>query len=61
MDTKTVFIAEDEPLAREVLRDAIYTHAGLRLVGEAADGAPPLPRSTCCGPTSSSWTSRCPR
>ncbi len=39
MDIKTVFIAEDEPLAREVLRDAIYGHAGLRLVGEAADGA----------------------
>ncbi|NVM77493.1 two-component system LytT family response regulator [Duganella sp. SG902] len=36
---RTVFIAEDEPLAREVLRDAIYAHAGLRLVGEAADGA----------------------
>lgn len=39
MDTRTVFIAEDEPLARDVLRDAIYTHAGLRLIGEAADGA----------------------
>jgi two-component system LytT family response regulator len=42
MTTKTVFIAEDEPLAREVLRDAIYAHAGLRLVGEAADGASAL-------------------
>lgn len=42
MDIKTVFIAEDEPLAREVLRDAIYAHAGLRLVGEAADGASAL-------------------
>jgi len=42
MDSKTVFIAEDEPLAREVLRDAIYGHAGLRLVGEAADGATAL-------------------
>jgi len=42
MDTKTVFIAEDEPLAREVLRDAIYAHAGLRLIGEAADGASAL-------------------
>jgi two-component system LytT family response regulator len=42
MDIKTVFIAEDEPLAREVLRDAIYGHAGLRLVGEAADGAAAL-------------------
>lgn len=42
MDNKTVFIAEDEPLAREVLRDAIYRHAGLRLVGEAADGAAAL-------------------
>jgi two-component system LytT family response regulator len=42
MESKTVFIAEDEPLAREVLRDAIYGHAGLRLVGEAADGATAL-------------------
>jgi two-component system LytT family response regulator len=42
MDSKTVCIAEDEPLAREVLRDAIYGHAGLRLVGEAADGAAAL-------------------
>lgn len=41
---KTVFIAEDEPLARELLRDAIYAHAGLRLVGEAADGAAALAR-----------------
>jgi two-component system LytT family response regulator len=42
MTTKTVFIAEDEPLAREVLRDAIYAHTALRLVGEAADGASAL-------------------
>ncbi len=39
MTARTVFIAEDEPLARDVLRDAVYAHAGLRLVGEAADGA----------------------
>ncbi|TFW29427.1 LytR/AlgR family response regulator transcription factor [Massilia horti] len=42
MITKTVFIAEDEPLARDVLRDAVYAHSGLRLVGEAADGATAL-------------------
>jgi two-component system LytT family response regulator len=42
MDTRTVYIAEDEPLAREVLRDAIYAHPGLRLVGEAGDGATAL-------------------
>lgn len=42
MTTRTVFIAEDEPLARDVLRDAIYAHDGLRLVGEAADGASAL-------------------
>ncbi|MDY0961675.1 LytTR family DNA-binding domain-containing protein [Massilia sp. CFBP9026] len=41
---KTVFFAEDEPLARDVLRDAIYSHPGLRLVGEAADGASALER-----------------
>jgi two-component system LytT family response regulator len=42
MDIKTVFIAEDEPLAREVLRDAIYAQPRLRLIGEAADGASAL-------------------
>jgi len=42
MDTRTVYIAEDEPLAREVLRDAIYAHPRLRLVGEAGDGATAL-------------------
>ena len=42
MDIRTVFIAEDEPLARDVLRDAIYAHPGLRLVGEAGDGASAL-------------------
>jgi len=41
---KTVFFAEDEPLARDVLRDAIYDHPALRLVGEAADGATALQR-----------------
>lgn len=44
MNTRTVFFAEDEPLARDVLRDAIYAHPGLRLVGEAADGASALER-----------------
>lgn len=44
MTTCTVFFAEDEPLARDVLRDAIYAHPGLRLVGEAADGATALER-----------------
>jgi len=42
--TRTVFFAEDEPLARDVLRDAIYAHPELRLVGEAADGATALQR-----------------
>lgn len=42
MNMKTAFFAEDEPLARDVLRDAIYAHPGLRLVGEAADGASAL-------------------
>src|SRR5690242_3508583 len=44
MNMKTAFFAEDEPLARDVLRDAIYAHPGLRLVGEAADGASALER-----------------
>jgi two-component system LytT family response regulator len=42
MDTRTAYIAEDEPLARDVLRDAIYAHPRLRLVGEAGDGATAL-------------------
>ncbi len=42
MNTKTVFIAEDEPLARDLLRDAIYAHPALRLAGEAGDGATAL-------------------
>lgn len=46
MSTKTAFFAEDEPLARDLLRDAIYAHPGLRLVGEAANGAEALVRIT---------------
>lgn len=42
MKSKTVFIAEDEPLARETLRDAILARPELELVGEAADGASAL-------------------
>ena len=44
MSIRTAFFAEDEPLARDVLRDAIYAHPSLRLVGEAADGASALER-----------------
>jgi two-component system LytT family response regulator len=39
---KTVFIAEDEPLARETLRDMILAQPELELVGEAADGTSAL-------------------
>lgn len=39
MTIKTAFIAEDEPLAREILRDAVTNRPELRLIGEAADGA----------------------
>jgi two-component system, LytTR family, response regulator len=37
--SKTVLICEDEPLARETLRDFIGDHEVLVLVGEASDGA----------------------
>jgi two-component system LytT family response regulator len=50
LDTRTVFIAEDEPLARDLLRDAILAHARLRLVGEAADGATALERINALRP-----------
>jgi two-component system, LytTR family, response regulator len=39
---KTVLICEDEPLARETLRDFIGTRAELVLVGEAGDGVQAL-------------------
>jgi two-component system, LytTR family, response regulator len=39
---KTVLICEDEPLARETLRDFIGTREELVLVGEASDGAQAL-------------------
>jgi two-component system, LytTR family, response regulator len=39
---KTVLICEDEPLARETLRDFIGTREELVLVGEAGDGAQAL-------------------
>lgn len=42
MKQKTAFIAEDEPLAREVLRDAICNRQELSLIGEAADGVSAL-------------------
>lgn len=42
MTIKTAFIAEDEPLARETIRDAVNQRPELRLIGEAADGASAL-------------------
>jgi two-component system LytT family response regulator len=42
MQKKTVLIAEDEPLARETLRDWIAEQPMLALVGEAFDGASAL-------------------
>ena len=39
---KTAFIAEDEPLAMETLREAVMQRTELRLVGEATDGASAL-------------------
>jgi two-component system LytT family response regulator len=46
----TVFIAEDEPLARETLRDAILARDELQLVGEAPDGALALERINALKP-----------
>jgi two-component system, LytTR family, response regulator len=40
--TQRVLICEDEPLARETLRDFIAAWPALQLVGEAADGAQAL-------------------
>ncbi len=38
MHIKTTFIAEDEPLAHETLRDAVLARPELRLIGAATDG-----------------------
>lgn len=46
----TVFIAEDEPLARETLRDAILAREELQLVGEAPDGRLALERINALKP-----------
>jgi two-component system LytT family response regulator len=50
MTKKTVFIAEDEPLARETLREAVLERTELALVGEAADGAQALARINALAP-----------
>lgn len=42
MKIKTAFIAEDEPLARETIRDAVNQRSELQLIGEAADGVSAL-------------------
>ena len=42
MTIKTAFIAEDEPLARETIRDAVNQRSELHLIGEAADGVSAL-------------------
>lgn len=44
MSTKTAFIAEDEPLARESLRDAVMARSELQLIGEADNGKIALER-----------------
>ncbi|MBH9579246.1 LytR/AlgR family response regulator transcription factor [Inhella proteolytica] len=44
MTTKTVLICEDEPLARETLRDFLAPWPALRLLGEACDGREALER-----------------
>ncbi|TXI89239.1 MAG: response regulator transcription factor [Burkholderiaceae bacterium] len=44
MTTQTAFIAEDEPLARESLRDAVMARSELQLIGEADNGTLALER-----------------
>lgn len=44
MSAKTAFIAEDEPLARESLRDAVMARTELQLIGEADNGKTALER-----------------
>ncbi len=50
MTIKTTFIAEDEPLARETLRDAVNARPELRLIGEAADGMSALEQMNALKP-----------
>lgn len=50
MIAKTTFIAEDEPLALETLRDAVNARPELRLIGEAADGVSALEQMNALEP-----------
>jgi two-component system LytT family response regulator len=46
----TVLVCEDEPLARETLRDFIAAHGQLQLVGEASDGRQALQMANALAP-----------
>lgn len=46
----TVLVCEDEPLARETLRDFIAAHPQLQLVGEAGDGRQALQMADALAP-----------
>ncbi len=50
MTPRRVLICEDEPLARETLRDFIAAHGELLLVGEAADGLTALKLARALAP-----------
>ncbi len=50
MTPRRVLICEDEPLARETLRDFITAHGELLLVGEAADGLTALKLARALAP-----------
>ena len=45
----TILIVDDHPLLRRGLGDVIAAHPRFRIVGEASDGAPPIPPQDATG------------
>ena len=55
-----MLIADDEPIARQVLREHIESIPGLEVAGEAATGAETLPaHSAICNRIWCCWICRC--
>lgn len=61
MDTITVLVVDDHPLAREGLRAMLETDRGVQVVGEAADGQEALERAAALRPTVVLMDIRMPR
>ena len=56
-----LLIADDHPLVRDALAQLLAGAEDIDVVGAAADGGEAVAVAWSTGPTSCSWTSRCPR